>query len=119
MLSSESSYIPGLDPDFSDLENTEQYQFVKSDLSSTSKNPAIKWIIAMIHRQYHSSLCGNHNSCELIKKLRDIYHPLFEKYGVDLLFGGYTHNYQRTYPLFYNDINSSEPIIDKKDKKRI
>ena len=38
MLSSESSYIPGLDPDFSDLENTEQYKFVKSDLSKASKN---------------------------------------------------------------------------------
>jgi predicted phosphodiesterase len=116
MLSSESSYLPGLDPDFSDLENTEQYQFVKSDLYNASKNPAIKWIIAISHRQYYSSLCGDHDSCEPIKKLRNTYHPLFEKYGVDLLFSGHAHNYQRTYPLFYNDINSSEPIIEENGK---
>jgi calcineurin-like phosphoesterase family protein len=70
MMDSESSYLPGSDPDFSDLKNTEQYQFVKNDLSHASKNPAIKWIIVMSHRQFYSSLCGDHDSCEPIKKLR-------------------------------------------------
>jgi predicted MPP superfamily phosphohydrolase len=116
MLSSESSYIPGLDPDFSDLENTEQYRFVENDLSNASNNLAIKWIIVMSHRQFYSSLCGDHDSCEPIKKYREAYHPLFEKYGVDLLYSGHAHNYQRTYPLFYNDVNSSDPIIEEKGK---
>jgi predicted phosphodiesterase len=116
MMDSESSYLPGSDPDFSDLENTDQYRFVENDLSQASKNPNIKWIIVMSHRQYYSSLCGDHDSCEPIKKLRDAYHPLFEKYGVDVLFSGHAHNYQRTYPLFYNDINSSQPIIEEKSK---
>ena len=116
MMDSESSYLPGTDTDFSDLEKTDQYQFVQNDLSNASKNLAIKWIIVMSHRQYYSSLCGNHDSCEPIQKLRDAYHPLFEKYGVDLLFSGHAHNYQRTFPLFYNDENSSEPIILEKGK---
>ena len=116
MMDSESSYLPGSDPDFSNLENTEQYRFVENDLSNASNNPAIKWIIVMSHRQFYSSLCGDHDSCEPIKKFREAYHPLFEKYGVDLLFSGHAHNYQRTYPLFYNDINSSEPIIEEKGK---
>src|SRR5215217_2481354 len=116
MMDSESSYLPGTDTDFSDLENTDQYRFVEKDLSIASKNTAIKWIIVMSHRQYYSSLCGEHDSCEPIKKLREAYHPLFEKYGVDLLFSGHAHNYQRTYPLFYNDVNSSEPIIEEKVK---
>ena len=116
MMDSESSYLPGTDPDFSDLENTDQYQFVENDLSNASTNPAIKWIIVMSHRQYYSSLCGEHDSCEPIKKLREAYNPLFEKHGVDLLFSGHAHNYQRTYPLFYNDVNSSEPIIEERGK---
>ncbi len=116
MLSSESSYLPGSDPDFSDLDNTDQYQFVENDLSNASKNSVIKWIIVMSHRQYYSSLCGEHDSCEPIKKLREVYHPLFEKYGVDLLFSGHAHNYQRTFPLFYNDANPSEPIIEENGK---
>ena len=70
----------------------------------------------MSHRQFYSSLCGEHDSCEPIKKFRDAYHPLFEKYGVDVLFSGHAHNYQRTYPLFYNDVNSSEPIIEERGK---
>ena len=116
MMDSESSYLPGSDPDFSDLENTNQYRFVENDLSNASNNPAIKWIIVMSHRQFYSSLCGDHDSCEPIKKYREAYHPLFEKYGVDLLFSGHAHNYQRTYPLFYNDVNSSDPIIEQNDK---
>ena len=35
--------------------------------------------------------------------IRDIYHPLFDKYGVDLVFSGDNHNYQRTFPLKYNN----------------
>lgn len=116
MMDSESSYLPGTDPDFSDLENTEQYKFVKNDLSKASKNPNLKWIIVMSHRQFYSSSCGDHDSCEPIKKMRDAYHPLFERYGVDLLFSGHAHNYERTYPLFYNNMNSSEPIIEEKNK---
>jgi hypothetical protein len=116
MMDSESSYLPGSDPNFSNLEDTEQYRFVENDLTDASNNPSIKWIIVMSHRQFYSSLCGDHDSCEPIKKYRDAYHPLFEKYGVDILFSGHAHNYQRTYPLFYNDMNSSEPIIEEKGK---
>ena len=116
MMDSESSYLPGADPVFSDLENTDQYRFVENDLSKVSINPAIKWIIVMNHRQFYSSVCGEHDSCDPIKKLRDAYHPLFQRYGVDILFSGHAHNYQRTYPLFYNDVNSSEPIIEQNAK---
>ena len=116
MMNSESSYPAGSDPDFSNLENTDQYQFVENDLFNASNNPSIKWIIVMSHRQFYSSLCGDHDSCEPIKKFRDAYHPLFEKYGVDVLFSGHAHNYQRTYPLFYNDNNSSQPIIEEYGK---
>jgi hypothetical protein len=36
--------------------------------------------------------------------LRDAYHhPLFQKYGVDLVLYGHNHYYERTYPLAYND----------------
>ena len=38
----------------------------------------------MSHRDFYSSLCGEYYSCEPIKKFREEYHLLFEKYGVDL-----------------------------------
>jgi len=116
IMDSESSYPPGSDPTFAGIENTEQYQFVENDLSKASNNPNIKWIIIMSHRQFYSSHCGPHDSCDPIKKWRDIYHPLFERYGVDILFSGHAHNYERTYPLFYNDMNPSQPIIVENGK---
>ncbi len=116
MMSSESTYNAGEEDRFSDAEETEQYEYVDKDLLQASKNPDIKWIIVMTHRQQYSSLCGLHDSCEPIKKLRDTYHPLFEKYGVDLLFSGHAHNYQRTYPLSYNEKNPAQPIINDNGK---
>ena len=116
MMSSESTYNPGDEDRFSNIEETEEYEYVDKDLSQASKNPDTKWIIVMTHRQQYSSLCGLHDSCDPIKKLRDAYHPLFEKYGVDILFSGHAHNYQRTYPLSYNKINSSQPIINDNGK---
>jgi hypothetical protein len=67
MMDSESSYLPGSDPTFTDIEDTEQYQFVENDLSKASNNPYIKWIIVMSHRQFYSSHCGPHDSCDPIK----------------------------------------------------
>jgi hypothetical protein len=115
-MSSESSYDAGEDPVFSDVEETEQYEYVDKDLFQAAKNPDIKWIIVMTHRKQYSSSCGDHDSCDPIKKLRDTYHPLFEKYGVDILFSGHAHNYQRTYPISYNEINPSQPIINNNGK---
>ena len=31
--------------------------------------------------------------------VRDVYHPSFQKYAVDLVITTHNHNYQRTYPL--------------------
>lgn len=44
--------------------------------------------------------------------LRNTYHPLFDKYGVDLVLQGHIHNYQRSYPLKYSQSNSSPIITD-------
>ncbi|HET7644555.1 MAG TPA: hypothetical protein VFK40_13695, partial [Nitrososphaeraceae archaeon] len=48
--------------------------------------------------------------------IRDIYHPLFDKYKVDVVFNSDNHNYQRTFPLKYNNGDSSNPIVTNKNK---
>jgi len=48
--------------------------------------------------------------------IRNIYHPLFDKYNVDLVLTGDNHNYQRTFPLKYNNGDSSYPIVANKDQ---
>lgn len=45
-----------------------------------------------------------------------IYHPIFEEFGIDLVLQGHSHNYQRTYPLLFNEERHSKPIISDKEQ---
>ena len=48
--------------------------------------------------------------------LREVYHPLFDKYGVDLVLQAHDHNYERSYPILFNGQDSEEPIIASKNE---
>jgi hypothetical protein len=49
--------------------------------------------------------------------IRDVFHPLFDRYNVDLVFSSDNHNYQRTFPLKYNsNADSSNPLIVDNNK---
>ena len=43
---------------------------------------------------------------------RETYHPLFDKYKVDLALQGHFHVYERTYPISFNDDDDDEPIVN-------
>jgi len=105
-ISTESPYEVG----------SEQYNFVNNDLSRASSDPSIDWIVVYYHKLAYTSPAdtGKGNSAEM--DFRDIYHPLFEKNGVDLALQGHNHNYQRTYPIKYNDNDSKNPIVTATDK---
>jgi hypothetical protein len=47
---------------------------------------------------------------------RKAYHPLFDKYNVDLALQGQHLVYERMYPITFNDDNKNKPIISEKDK---
>jgi hypothetical protein len=111
-LATESGYL-----DMSTDKAKEQLAFVKSDLEQASANPNIKWIIPFFHRMMYYE---EHESCSIVgehdNSLVDIYHPLFEKYGVHLVLQAHSHTYERTYPLKTNAENSSEdPIVTSND----
>jgi hypothetical protein len=93
--------------------SSEQYNFVVNDLRNSANNPDIKWIIVTMHAPFYSSDntfkefdCGDggDEACQ-------IYHLLFDKYGVDLVLAGHVHNYERTFPLKFNQATPSEPIV--------
>lgn len=87
-----------------------QYNFVENDLKTAAANPNIKWIIVNYHRvMYTSPNTCSASTCEGSSSLRDAYHPLFDKYRVDLVLQGHVHNYQRTYPLKYDTVSPSSP----------
>ena len=97
---------------------SEQYNFVQSDLRNSASDPNIKWIVATMHIPFYVS--PNECSaagCEGDEELRDIYHPLFDKYGVDIVLQAHVRNYERSFPLVFNQESSSKPTITSTDKQ--
>jgi hypothetical protein len=88
-------------------EESEQYAFAKQDLEKYSKDPFIDWTIVFYHRYIYGSGSG----LEEEKDFRETYHPLFDKYKVDLALQGHLHVYERTYPITFNDDDEDEPIV--------
>lgn len=86
---------------------SEQYNFVLEDLKKASENENVNWIVVSSYGPPYTSP-SEHTA---FKELREVYHPIFEQYGVDLVLSGHNHNYQRTYPLTYNPNDSGEPTV--------
>jgi len=67
--------------------------WLREDLAATTQD----WIIAYWHHPPYSR--GTHNSdseTELVE-MRQIFVPILEHYGVDLVLCGHSHNYERSY----------------------
>ena len=100
------------DPDRSSTKS-DQYTFVKSDLEKARRNPNIKWIIVEVHQPFFSS--PNQCSASSARKIHSFtrtYQPLFQALPtkVDLVLFGHVHDYQRTFPLKFNDKDPLNPI---------
>jgi Calcineurin-like phosphoesterase len=85
---------------------SEQYEFAIRDLEKYSKDPFIDWIIVFYHRYIYGS-----GSLEEETDFRETYHPLFDKFKVDLALQGHFHVYERTYPISFNDDDDDEPLV--------
>jgi hypothetical protein len=86
---------------------SDQYKFIEEDLKKTSENENIDWIVVTSYGPFYSSPSAHPAKNDI----RNIYHPMFDKYGVDLVLNGHNHNYQRTYPVTFNVDKNSNPIV--------
>ncbi len=77
-------------------DNTTQTHWLQQELSSSTSYP---WKFVFLHHPLYS--CDSHyqNDQELELKAQKAWGPLFEQYGVDAVFAGHHHNYQRSRPL--------------------
>jgi predicted MPP superfamily phosphohydrolase len=73
---------------------SEQYLWLEDDLQNINEN--IKFVIAIFH---HPPFGTGHRT-EDEKGLRQTILPLFEQYGVDIVFNGHNHDYERS--LYHN-----------------
>jgi hypothetical protein len=111
-----NAHFTFLDPYIDYKPGSAQYHFIENDLKSASTNPKIDWTFVVESIPIYTSPTQHPGN----STIRDIYHPLFDKYGVDIVFTSDNHNYQRTFPLKYNSddgsYSSNSPIISNNDK---
>jgi Iron/zinc purple acid phosphatase-like protein C/Fibronectin type III domain len=82
VLDTEQPYTPG----------TDEYAFVDADLAAHQSDT---WRIVVMQAPPYSSVSANSSS----KPAEINLVPLFEKYHVQLVLSGNSHNYERSYPL--------------------
>lgn len=71
-----------------------QRNWLINDLIETRQNPLIDWIFVTLHRPPYSS--GSHGSQ---MDVRNAWCSIFSRYGVDIVFCGHDHSYERTRPI--------------------
>lgn len=92
------------------------YKWLEQDLQAAKQD----WIIAFWHTSPYS--WGSHDSDEEGIEMRERFVALLEKHGVDMVFTGHSHNYERSYLLDGAYGNSSDNkskaatvLLDKKN----
>jgi calcineurin-like phosphoesterase family protein len=87
-----------------------QVTWIKSDLAANTK----RWVVAYWHHPPYTK--GSHNSDtegELIS-MRENFIRILERYGVDLVICGHSHNYERSYLLKgYFKTNPGDPQMNE------
>lgn len=81
-----------------------QVPWLIQDLQAAQKNPDIDWIFAMMHHPAYSASTVHGSS----PAVQQHWVPLFEKYGVDVVFAGHDHCYERSLPIL-----AGKPSTDK------
>jgi predicted phosphodiesterase len=84
-----------------------QHTFVKNDLLQASQSASIDWIVVCYHKPTYT-IPTDHAG---LSDFRNVYHPLFDLYKVDLVVSGHNHNMQRTHPIKFNASSPSNPTI--------
>ncbi|MGD2171216.1 MAG: metallophosphoesterase family protein [Gammaproteobacteria bacterium] len=80
----------------SPLPGSDMYDWLAADLSAATQD----WKIVYFHRPPYSR--GSHNSDasgSRMAAIRENLVPVFETYGVDFVFSGHSHDYERSYPI--------------------
>ncbi len=93
-ISSEHDYEPG----------SSQYIWLENDLENANENrESVPWIIVFAHRpMYSSNGDGDGHGSEI--EFREAMENLLFDYNVDLAIWGHDHHYERTHPVFQEEV---------------
>ncbi|KAI8473040.1 MAG: Metallo-dependent phosphatase-like protein [Monoraphidium minutum] len=77
---------------------TAQYKWLEKELKKVNRKKT-PWVVLNMHAPWYSSWAGSFKDTEC---MRLQYEPLLKEYGVDLVFNGHTHSYERFLPVYNN-----------------
>lgn len=63
-------------------------------IDTLEAHPDATWRVVVHHRAVYSA--SNHGS---MRDLQEAWIPVYDQYGVDMVFNGHDHNYERTHPM--------------------
>ena len=86
------------------VNKTQERDWIEADLAAAAADPNIEWIFAHMHKAVYTS--GPVSAIDT--EGQNLWVPLFERYGVDIVFGAHWHFYERSYPLKESLIVSPE-----------
>jgi len=73
--------------------NGAERDFLEADLAAVDREKT-PWVFAVHHHSPYS--CSNHGS---IRRVREAFQPLYDRYRVDIVLTGHDHNYERSKPI--------------------
>lgn len=86
-------------------ENSNQYKWLLKELKLIERNrERTPWVIVMMHTQFYTTFKGHNDEKQTII-MKHSMEPLFQKYGVNMVFSGHDHAYMRTKPLYKGEID--------------
>ena len=72
------------------------YQWLRRELAAVDRE-STPWLIVQMHVGFYSTSLVHSYEAEC---MRQAYEPLFKEFGVDIVFNGHDHNYERTAPTY-------------------
>ena len=98
-----------LSSDLDYTKDSEQRKFLENDLKMANNNPDIKWKIVLIHKPmiYKDYYVKNDPSLTNGIALAEGLQPVLDAYDVDMIISGHVHLYERSFPLKFNNVITS------------
>jgi len=75
-----------------------QYEWLVADLQARDSS-VTPWLIVVLHAPWYNSNTAHHDETEEYK-MREHMEPILHKAGVDMVFAGHVHSYERSHRVF-------------------
>lgn len=102
------SHIIYLNPYTRSDKESKQYKWFLEDISNINREKT-PWVIVVMHCPWYNSNKAHQAEIQAVL-MRENMEVLFFQYMVNIVFTGHVHAYERTYPVYRDEIQTKAPI---------